>query len=405
MINRRVLGLGGSAFVATLQGARQVRAQAAPKTITIAASMLGEPLRGPKLNAILEEFNASQKDFVVKPVTVPFSSFGTAMFTQMGAGGGPDIIAFDQPNIYAAVAANRLLSLDEAVKGITLLPGNNSLKIKGVQYGVALDIGNYALIYNPELVKKIPTTFAELMAEAKAQTANGNFGYAFRHTRAEEAGMWYDLSNFVYGYGGNWSKDGTPTINADATLAGVRAYKEIYDAGVIPRGADAATYRRMFASGKIAMMVDNGGVPTVLKGTNPNTPIGVALAPFPTKNIGQVMAALAVNANSKAPDAAMAFMRWFLGKGPQTTVQGFLGGSTVATPVPRTKEELDASPYIKVFDSVSDVALPFMPPGLEVQTPQIRGIVVEQVLLALQGQVELKAALDEAQKRVLALPR
>ena len=381
------------------------RAQTPPATITLAASMLGEPLRGPKLIALLDEFNASQTGVVIKPVTVPFSSFGTTMFTQMGAGGGPDIIAFDQPNIYAAVAANRLLPIDDVVSGITLLPGNASLKIGGKQFATALDIGNYALIYNPDLVKKVPTTIAELMAEAKAQTKGGTFGYAFRHTRAEEAGMWYDLSNFVYGYGGNWSKDGVPTINSEATLAGVRAYKELYDAGVIPKGADAATYRRMFANGKIAMMVDNGGVPTVLKGTNAAVPMAAALAPFPARGIGQVMAALAINANSKNPAAAKTFLRWFLSPGPQAKVQGFLGGSTVATPVARTAEELEAAPYIKVFDSVSDRAMPFMPPGLEVLTPQIRGIVVEQVLQALQGQTDIKAALDEAQKQVQALPR
>jgi multiple sugar transport system substrate-binding protein len=238
------------------------------------------------------------------------------------------------------------------------------------------------------------------VTEAKAQTKDGVYGYAFRQTQAEEAGVWYDLSNFVYGNGGHWAVKGKPTINSPETVAGVTAYKKLYDADVIPKGADAATYRRMFAEGKIAMMIDNGGIPTVLKGTNANVAIAASPAPLPTKSIGQVMAALGINKNTKSPDGAKAFLRWFLAKEQQTKVQGFLGGSTAATPVARTPEELASAPYIKTFDSLNDVALPFMPEGLEAQTPEIRSIVVEAVLRALAGKADVKTVLDEAQKRV-----
>ncbi|MDS1138096.1 extracellular solute-binding protein [Nitratireductor indicus] len=400
MIDRRNL-LAGVAALALLGSVAAAAAE--PAEISFAASMLGEPLRGPLLTALVEEFNQSQDAVHVTPVTTPFSSFGTTMFTQMGGGGGPDVIAFDQPNIYAAAEAGLLVSLDEVVDGVTLLPGNNSLIVDGVQYGVALDISNYALIYNPKLVTKVPTTFDELVAEAKAQTKDGVYGFAFRHTQAEEAGVWYDLSNYVYGNGGHWAVDGNPTINSAETIAGVTAYKTLYDANVIPKGADAATYRRMFAEGKIAMMIDNGGIPTVLKGTNPDAAIAAAPAPLPTKAIGQVMAALAINGNSKSPDAAKAFMKWFLTLETQAKVQGFLGGSTAATPIARTKEELEKAPYIEVFDSLGDVALPFMPQGLEAETPQVRNIVVEAVMRVLAGQTDVAAAMNEAQSQVEAL--
>jgi multiple sugar transport system substrate-binding protein len=400
MLDRRLL-LTGTAAAGVLFWAGAAFAQ--PAEITFAASMLGEPKRGPLLVELVERFNASQSAVHVAPVTTPFSSFGTTMFTQMGGGGGPDVIAFDQPNIYAAAEAGLLVPLDDVVKGVQLLPGNNSLIVEGTRYGVALDISNYALIYNPDLVSKVPTTFEELVAEAKAQTRNDIYGFAFRHTQAEEAGVWYDLSNYVYGNGGHWAVDGKPTINSPETVAGVSAYKALYDANVIPRGTDAATYRRMFAEGKIAMMIDNGGIPTVLNGTNPNARIAAAPAPLPTRAIGQVMAALAINGNSKHPEAAKAFLAWFLSPEVQTEVQGFLGGSTAATVIPRTAAELERAPYIAVFDGLGDVALPFMPEGLEARTPEIRNIVVEAVLKALAGQTDVKTALDEAQARVEAL--
>lgn len=400
MINRRILMAGTAALALAVSSGT---AFAQPVDINFAASMLGEPLRGPLLTALIEEFNAGQSDVHVTPVTTPFSSFGTTMFTQMGGGGGPDIIAFDQPNIYAAAEAGLLVPLDDVVADVSLLPGNNSLLIDGTQYGVALDISNYALIYNPSLVTTVPTTFDELVAEAKAQTKDGVYGFAFRQTQAEEAGVWYDLSNYVYGNGGHWAVDGVPTINSPETVAGVTAYKALFDAEVIPKGADAATYRRMFAEGKIAMMIDNGGIPTVLRGTNPDIAIAAAPAPLPTAAVGQVMAALAINGNSANPEAAKTFLAWFLTPETQTKVQGFLGGSTAATPVERTPEELANAPYIEVFDSLGEVALPFMPEGLEAETPQIRNIVVEAVLRALAGQVDVQTALDEAQAQVEAL--
>lgn len=375
-----------------------------PAVITFAASMLGEPARGPLLIEMLNDFNAAQDEVVVTPVTVPFSSFGATMATQMGGGGGPDLIAFDHPNIFAAIDAGLVVPIDDIVDESTMLPGTKNQIVDGKRYGVSLDIGNYALIYNPELVKNVPTTFEELVAEAKAQTKNGVYGFAFRHTQAEEAGVWYDLSNYVYGFGGSWTDaNGNPTINSPEVAAGLEAFKTLYDSGAIPQGTDAATYRRMFAEGKVAMMIDNGGVPTVIQGTNPNAPIAAAAAPVPSGSVGQVMAVLGINANTRNEAATKAFLKWFLEEPQQARLQGFLGGSTVATAIERTAEELEARPYIPVFDAAGATGQTFVPFGLEAETPQLRTIVVTEVLKVLQGASDVQTALNAAQQQAEAL--
>lgn len=375
----------------------------APVEITFAASILGEPSRGPLLQEMLDDFNKSQDKIVVKPASIPFSSFGTTIATQLGSGAGPDFIAFDHPNFFAAVDAGHVEPIDDIVDEGTLLPGNDNLKIDGVRYGTALDIGNYALIYNPELIKEAPTSFEELVAAAKAATKDGVYGYAMRHTQAEEAGVWYDLSGFTYGFGGTWAVDGKPTINSDANVKGVEAYKEMYESGAIPQGTDAATYRKMFAEGKVAMLVDNGGIPTVIQGTNPDAKIAAAPAPLPEGKTGQVMAVLGVNANGKHVAETKQFFSWLLAPEQQARVQAFLGGSTAATKVERTTEELEKSPYIAVFDKAGDNAESFVPNGLGVVTPQIRTVVVTAVLEALQNGGDIREALDRAQADVEAL--
>lgn len=371
--------------------------------ISFAASMLGETQRGPLLTAMIDDFNASQDEVVVTPVTVPFSSFGSTMFTQVGGGEGPDIIAWDEADYFQAMDQGLTLPIDEIVDEDALLASSKNEIMDGKRYGVPLNVSNYALIYNPDLVKNVPTNFDELVAEAKAQTKNGVYGFAFRHTAAEEAGVWSDVSNYVYGFGGDWAKDGVPTLTDPKVAEGITAMKELYDAKVIPEGATAAEYRKMFAEGKVAMIIDNGGVPTVINGTNPATPIAAALAPFPTENIGEISAVLAVNSNTKKADAAKAFLAWFLDPEQQATVQGLLGGSQAATVVPRTEEELAERPYVAIFDQVAPNTKAFAPEGLEAVTPQFRNIVVEQLLSIFQGQVSVEDGLAAAQKEAESL--
>jgi multiple sugar transport system substrate-binding protein len=224
-----------------------------------------------------------------------------------------------------------------------------------------------------------------------------------RHTQAEEAGVWYDLSGFTYGFGGRWAVDGEPTIDSEENIAGVEAYKEMYDAGVIPQGTDAATYRKMFAEGKVAFFVDSGGAPTVIAGTNPEAALEAAPAPFPAGTTGQVMAVLGVNANGDHVEETKEFFSWMLAPEQQSRIQSFLGGSTVATEIERTEEEVAQRPYVEVFDEAGEDAATFVPEGLGVQTPQVRTIVVTAVLNALQNDGDIREALEGAQEEVEAL--
>src|SRR3954466_2326448 len=119
------------------------------------------------------------------------------------------------------------------------------------------------MLHNKTLLKdgKAPVRFDEFLAVAKAATGGGRSGFAFRATMAERSGFWQDVCNFVYGFGGRWSDEsGKLTINSPKVVEGIRAYKTMYESGAIPKGTDAATYRRMFWEGKLAMEVDNGGV-------------------------------------------------------------------------------------------------------------------------------------------------
>ena len=95
---------------------------------------------------------------------------------------------------------------------------------------------------------------AKLIAAAKAiKDKTGNPGFAVRHQISEETPWWIDFSNWSYGFGGAWSKDGKLTINSPENVAAVTAYRDMYKSGAMAVGDDASTFRSKFQQGKIGI--------------------------------------------------------------------------------------------------------------------------------------------------------
>ena len=405
--NTRRAALAGSALTVLAALANGMNgAVAQTKTVlTFAGATFAEAGRGDKLKAWVDAYNQSQNEIAVQPIAIPFSTLANTVFTQMGGGGGPDIVRFDQIDFYAAVPANRLVPFDDYIKDsdFKFSAPNDYLKVGGKRYGVAFEISNYVLLYNKTLLKDgtPPATFEEFLAAAKGATANGTFGFGYRATMAERSGFWQDICNVVFGFGGRWSDDkGNLTLNSPKVVEGVAAYKKIYDAAVVPKGADAATYRRMFWEGKLAMEVDNGGVAGIFYQQAPSLPFAAAPSPFPTRAQGLILAPLTVNANTKNKDAAFKFVKWTLQPENQKSLQDLLGASSVATPVSRSLEDYAQRPWLKVYDDQTPNSIPQLVIGFETKTPEIQQIVLEQTLKVLQGGVDPQKAMDEAQQLV-----
>lgn len=370
--------------------------------ITFAAAVFAEAGRGEKAKAWVESFNQSQDQVEVQPIAIPFSSLANTVFTQMGGGGGPDLVRFDQTDYFAAAPSGRLMALEDVigVDAYQFMAPDRFLTVEGKRYGLLFDTTGYALLYNTSILPEPPTTFDAFLKAAKDHTGNGTYGFAYRATMAERAGFWQDLCNFVFGNGGRWSdENGNLTLNSPEVVAGVAAYKQVYDAEIIPRGADAATYRRMFWENKIAMNIDNGGVAAIFHQNSPELTFAAAPSPFPDPAQGLIMTVLAVNANTKNKDAATAFIEWAYAPENQKALQKAMGTS-VGTVLNLTAEERAEQPWLAVYEKQMETALPQLVMGHEDKTPEIQQVVLEQVLKVLQGGVEPQAAMDQAQRLV-----
>ena len=392
----RNIAFAASAVIATTGYASVVQAK---DKLTFAAAVFAEAGRGDRVRAWIDTFNKSQDEVEVEPVAIPFSSLANTVFTQMGGGGGPDIIRFDQTDFFAAIPSGRLLPLDSLINegDFKFLAPDRFMKVNGKRYGLLFDTTGYAMLYNTKLLPTPPADFDTFLKDAKAQTKDGNFGFAYRATMAERAGFWQDVTNFVYGFKGRWSDGkGKLTLNSPDVVAGIAAYKAVYDADVIPKGADAATYRRMFWEGKIAMNVDNGGVAAIFNQNAPSLPFKIAPSPFPDKAQGLIMTALVVNANSKQPKAAAKFLNWAYAPANQSTLLQAMG-TNVGTDVALTSEQMAARPWLADYAKAMEDALPQVVLGFEDKTPEIQQIVLEQVLQVLQGGLSPQQAMDKAQ--------
>ncbi|MFD1717858.1 ABC transporter substrate-binding protein [Georgenia deserti] len=393
----------GLAVVAAACGSDDAESNSAGgvTTLTFAASTFGDPGRGPQLQEWVDDFNASQDEIRVEAASVPYPTFGQTILTQMGGGEGPDLVRFDMPEFESASAAGLLAPLDDLVdvSQYELLEQPDQFMVHdGVRHGIIFEASNYAMFYNRDLIPDPPTTYDEFFATAQSVTDGDVFGLAFRQTEAEEAGVWQDIFNYVYGFGGAWSDGENLTINSPENLEGLQAYQDLYDANVIPRGADAATFRRMFAEGKVGMEINNGGYATHLASESPDLNFDVAPIPFPENRPGAILAPIVINESSESQEEAATFIRWALEPENQVSLQELLGASSVATPTERSESSLDEMPYLPTFDELTSSSLPHVVLGFEDQTPEIRRIVVQNVIAALQGNVDLQTALDNAQQ-------
>ena len=210
-----------------------------------------------------------------------------------------------------------------------------------------------------------PANFDEFVATAKAATGNGVYGFAYRATMAEGPGFWQDLCNFVYGFGGRWSDEqGNLTLNSPKVIEGVTAYKKMYDAGVTPKGTDAATYRRMFWEGKLAMEIDNGGVAGIFNQQAPDLPLAAAPSPFPTRAQGLDAGA----AHRQCEHQAQGRCVHVLQMGAATREPEAAAGSARSEQrrdrsSQRSPEDLAKKPWLKVYDEQTPNSVPQLGAG------------------------------------------
>lgn len=382
-----------------------------PITLTFASWQWLEPERGEALWEAMTAYQDSHSDVTLEQQAIPRAQYESTLQTQIGAGGGPDLLIVPPAFLYQAGSAGILAPLDGVLDASVeehLASSNDRGVYEGERLGYTWEAVNWALIWNKSILEDAgvapPTTPEELLAAAEQLTeSTGNPSLAVRHQLNEAQPWWNDFASWPCGFDGGWSTDGELTISSPENVAAVQLLKDLYDAGVMPVGDDASTFRNRFANGEIAMMIDNASVAYTVTAGEDNAlgaeDIGTGPLPFPTQNSSQIVNFIGVNANSEHADAAKDFISWLFSDEGQQLAAETVFPSTVGTDAAPPAELLDANSWVETYRTQAETSLcsPLVD-GFELQTPDISTIVMTQIASVLAEDVPAQDALDRAQE-------
>jgi len=202
---------------------------------------------------VVAQFNAKQKDVVVKTLAVPYDAYADKISASVPRGKGPDVFIFAQDRLGGWVEAGQTIEpidfyVDEKVTS-QLVPGMMAaMTYRDTIYGLPLNYKSIAMIYNTAMVKTPPKTSGELVKVARSMTDAkiGRFGLA------------YEYSNFFFhaalmnAFGGQVFGPGpTPTVDSPQNVAAVKLMLKWYKQdGILPADPSATLIASLFNEGK-----------------------------------------------------------------------------------------------------------------------------------------------------------
>ncbi len=208
----------------------------------------------------------------------------------------------------------------------------------GKPYLVPLVTEWQVLYYRKDVLQKagvkVPTTFAELEAAARAVHSESMAGFA---SRGKGGAAVTQLSSYVYNHGGLYLDKGTAVFNSKPALEALRFYGKLLGT-YGPKGVTSMSWENimpLFQAGKVAMWTDA----SVFYGqiVDPDktmlTPAQVGVANFPAgpkTNSPFIVVSwgMSVAKQSKKKDLAVKFLDWATSK--ELATKGMLANITMA---------------------------------------------------------------------------
>jgi multiple sugar transport system substrate-binding protein len=375
----------------------------APVEIELATWWWTVPTRSDALRKIAAAFTAENPQVKVKEFSIPYPRFEETLMVRLAAGNAPDVVTASDTMFFSFLTREHLAPLDPLVNLAGLksefLPAQQMGEVRGRTYGLLIDYVSYALLVNKRMLREAgiaepPRTPDEFLAAAKKLTrAPDQFGYGVRHTMDQEAGWWYEASFWVIGFGGRWAVDGKPTVNSPPVVAAVRFFKELYDAGVFPKGVDSATYRRMFYHEKVAMLTDNQNHIVISRTQNPAIEVEAVPPPFKPPVTHAESVFLTVPKAARHPKEAAAFIEFF-----QRHLKEYgLAAKNIVNSKSANDAILREAPYLRTFLGLPVVPDAILPAGFETRLPEFRNVVLKHVSNVLVRNLDPKSEMDAAQ--------
>ena len=203
----------------------------------------------------------------------------------------PSLLMIDNPGVQAIAATGALVPLtDLGVDPTTgIFPGILAAgTYKGKVYGMAPSVNSIALFYNKDMLSaaglSVPTTWADLTADAKALTTSAHYGIAFSADNDGE-GAWHFLP-FLWSNGGDFEH-----LDAPAAVQALTFESDFVKSGAASKSVVSWTQgdvNDQFAAGKAALEI-NG--PWNIAPLDKLANIHYGIAPIPVPSAGKTLVA------------------------------------------------------------------------------------------------------------------
>jgi multiple sugar transport system substrate-binding protein len=347
---------------------------------------------GKVLDAIVEDFNKSQKNITIKTTTKTWAVIGDTLLPALSAKKGPDIVAVPAETLPVYATKGAFAKLDDFysgdIKNAHLNPSAVQMeKVAGAYYGVPTGFVPLSVIYNKTLFQKagiasFPTTWDEWVTDAKKLTdaSTGQYGLALPDHATVGNGVWASL---FYGNGGGIVDGSTSVVDSAANEQTLSYWaKAVTQDKISPTGLDGVGSDKLFSSGKAAMEVGGPWMAGVAEANKID--YGIAAIPAGPKASASsaigISAAITAQADPAKQAAAKKFFDYFFTKEVATKWSLGSGWPPLRTDIPASA--VSANPVVEALTTIAGDARPLLP--------------------GIANSTDVLAAVDEATQKALA---
>ena len=281
----------------------------------------------------IERFNEFYPDVTVEYQPIP-SDFQTKLKAQMAGGTAPDVFYVDDQLMTAFGSSGQLLPLDDYMTQAgasrdDFIPALLTIFTQdGKTYGLPKDWGTLGLVYLPEAFAEAgiaePTadwTWDDLRAAAEALQGTGKYGGFCQNAD------WARFAPFAFGNGGAYASDDyqTATLDTPEVKDAAKFVTDMYATGALVTADDVGASWCGEAIGKklVGMTYEGGWMVNYMRQDYPD--VNWKAVPLPKSPDGKAADviftnAIGVNAATKYPKAAAAFLFYVTGRENQAEI-------------------------------------------------------------------------------------
>lgn len=292
-----------------------------------------------------DEFNKSQSNVKVNLTIVPGDAWAQKMKAAQAAGKAPDVWTISYNGVANSAKLGEIQPLndlmDQSAFGDLYDNMKDFVSVGGKYYAYPWLVEPSAVLYYRKDMFKAagldpstpPTTWDELLADGKALTKKGVFGFSTAQVAPELSWSSWGLQYNAAGHlpiTDDWSK---ADVQNDGYKKLLSFYQQAYQSGIMPKQALAGyTDAKPFGEGKLAMMVNGSWAIGQIRNDYKDIVDNVGVAPMPTidgnpNNTTATLGgwALAVDGKSKHSKEAASYIQYMLAGDPNVVLDYFRG--------------------------------------------------------------------------------